>query len=138
MKRIAGICLILALLCGPALAAGPVLIVNPGVNIDSLDSKTIRYIFLGKKTSWDGGMRVIPVALEGGPVHKEFLKTYVRQTPSQFSTHWKRMTFTGKAEEIKTFQSEADLTQFVATQPGAVGYVGDTAPAIGVKVVPVE
>ncbi len=138
MRCLVGIFLILALLSGAAMAAEPIVIVNPGVNVDTLDSKTVRYIFLGKKTSWDGGVRIIPVALETGALHKDFLKTYVRKTPSQFSTHWKRMTFTGKAEEIRTFRSEAQLVEFVSKQPGAVGYVSGSAAIDGVKAVPVQ
>ncbi len=129
---------VFALVCGTAWASGPVVIVNEGVDVASLDSKALRYIFLGKKTSWNGNGRIVPVALEVGPVHKQFLKTYVRKTPSQFSTHWKRMTFTGKAEEIRTFRSEADLVSFVASHPGAIGYVSSSASVQGAKVLTVQ
>ncbi len=138
MKFFTSMIVILAFLCSAAYAAEPVLVVNPDVSASSLDGKTVRYIFLGKKTSWDGGGRIIPVALETGPLHKEFLKTFVRKTPSQFSTHWKRMTFTGKAEEIRTFSSEAALADFVAKTPGAVGYVGGGSAFPGVKKVAVQ
>ncbi len=138
MKRVLGACLLLAFLCGAVYAGEAVVIVNDGVAVSSLDTKAIRYIFLGKKTAWSGGGRIIPVALEVGPVHKDFLKNYVRKTPSQFSTHWKRMTFTGKAEEIRTFRSEAELASFVASTPGAIGYVSSTAVAGSAKVVAVQ
>ncbi len=136
--RILGILIAFALLSGAAAASEPVVIINEGVNVASLDSKALRYIFLGKKTSWDGAGRIIPVTLANGDVHKKFLKTYIRKTPSQFSTHWKRMNFTGKGDTIRTFMSETELIHFVAANPGAIGYVSSSAPVKGAKVVVVQ
>lgn len=138
MKHFLSALILSALICGSLQAGEPVLVVNQGVEVSSLNPKAVRYIFLGKKTSWDGEGRIVPAALNGGDVHKTFLRTYMKKTPSQFTTHWKRMTFTGKAEEIRTFSSEAALLDFVAKTPGAVGYISNSRDADGAKKVSVQ
>ena len=133
MNRITGALLILLLFCSVSLASGPVVIVNKNVNCDNLDCKTLRNIFLGKERFWEGGGQVFPAALENGPVHKKFLDLYILKTPLQFTTHWKRMAFTGNPLAINLFKTERQLMEYVSQQEGAIGYVGEQTLTGGVK-----
>ena len=123
MKKAA--CLLLLLLCftTPSLAAGVIVITHKNVNLDSLDTKTLRYIYLGKKIIWDAGGRIFPAVLEEGPAHQEFLRVFIHKTPAQFTTHWKRMSFAEKSMEIKIFATEKEMMDFVSSQEGAIGYI---------------
>lgn len=133
MSRVLGALLILLFLSSVSLADSPVVIANKRVSQDSLSAKSLRNIFLGKERTWKEGGFIYPAALEGGPVHQKFLELYLRKTPAQFSTHWRRIAFTGKPLKINLFKTERQLVDYVAQQEGAIGYIGAETPAANVK-----
>lgn len=99
------------------------IIVNKTVNVTQLDRETVERIFLGKKSQWSDGTKVIPAVLKSGNVHKQFVKKYLDRDASQFSTYWKQAIFTGRGVPPKSFETEAELIDFVSETPGAIGYV---------------
>jgi len=98
-------------------------VANSSLPGDSLSQQDIRAIFLGKK-SGVAGQNVVIVTLDGGDVHKDFLKSEVGKTPSQFSSHWKKIVFTGKGKMPKSFKTEEELLAFISNTKGGIGYVG--------------
>ena len=98
------------------------LVANSSVPGDALSKNDVRAIFLGKKSSVSG-QNVVIVTLKQGDAHKDFLKSVVGKTPSQFSSHWKRIVFTGKGKMPKAFKTEEELLTFVANTRGGIGYV---------------
>lgn len=114
-------------------AAAPVAITHPGVADASAGD--LKNIFLNQKTTWGNGDRVVLATLKGGATHEAFMKETVSKTASQFKSYWRKLVFTGKAKLPKAFASEAELVRFVASTPGAVGYIDDATPHDGVKVV---
>lgn len=99
------------------------IITNPDTHISSLKKKEIKDIFTGKRTRWNGSEKVIIATLKNSEVHEEFLRQFVKKTPSQFKNFWRRKVFTGEGKMPKTFKSEARLIDFVASTKGAVGYI---------------
>ncbi len=83
----------------------------------------IKKIFLGKRTKWDDDRKIIFVTLSTGPIHKEFLKTYVGKTPAQYNKYWKKQIFTGKGKPPKSFKTEKQLLDYVSKTKGALGYI---------------
>ncbi len=118
----------------PVVAGGVLVIANKNVPTDSLDAAVVKNVFLGKTTSWSDGRPIEFVALSDGSAHDAFLRIFVRKTPAQFSTYWKKMVFTGKGATPKSFATESELVAYVAGHNGAVGYVSGTADVTGVKV----
>ncbi len=119
----------------PAEAADVLVIANKSAPADAMDEAVIKNVFLGKTTSWDDGSSMEFVLLADGPAHEAFLKGFVKKTPSQFSTYWKKMVFTGKGATPKSFATESELVSYVAGHAGAVGYVSGAADVTAVKVV---
>lgn len=115
-----------------------IVIANSGVSQNDISAKDLGNMFLGKKKSWDGGMKAVPVTLESGPTHENFLKTYVKKSASQFSTFWKQAIFTGQGIPPKSVGSETDAVKFVNENPGAVGYILASTPHDGVKVLNIK
>ncbi len=109
-------------------SAAPVIIVNKALEKEKLDAATVKAVFLGKKTAWDSGGRVILAVLKSGPVADDFLKASVDLTSSGFNNQWRRLAMTGGGTAPKSFESEEELRKFVAATPGAVGFV-DSANA---------
>ena len=103
--------------------AEPVIIVNNSVSDQSIDTATIKKIYLGKMSRWDNGDKIVMVALDGGTVHDQFLEKYVQKSAKQFDSFWKKMFFTGSGVPPKSFASEAEVVAFVSTTNGAIGYI---------------
>ena len=105
--------------------AAPPVIAHQDHAAEKLDAAGIKAVFLGKKVAWDGGGRITLAVLKGGPVADEFCQTHLGMNASQFQNHWRRLALTGGGIAPKTFDSEDELKKFVASTPGAVGFVGE-------------
>jgi ABC-type phosphate transport system substrate-binding protein len=101
------------------------IIANPNLSIDSLSKHELKNIYLGKKTRWNDGDRIIFVIYESGDVHEKFLKMYIGKSVSQFNNYWKRIVFTGKGKFPRKFNNENELLTFIDETPNAIGYVGN-------------
>ncbi|MCP4114729.1 MAG: hypothetical protein GY737_04865, partial [Desulfobacteraceae bacterium] len=118
------ICFIVAMaLFAGAASAETVIICNPGVQETEIPQKELQKIFLGKMTKWSDNSRINIVVLKDPDQHKLFLKSYIRRTNSQWKSHWKKMVFTGKGVKPRQFDDTGAYLEYIASTPGAVGYV---------------
>jgi ABC-type phosphate transport system substrate-binding protein len=117
--------LLLAALLSPALsmASDAVVIANGDVTASSLGADDIKKIFLGKKTTWDNGNKIVLVVQDRTATGDAFLKAYVKKTASQYDNYWKKQVFTGKGKAPQSFSSDKEIADYVAQTPGAIGYV---------------
>ncbi len=99
------------------------IIANQGSSDDSLSKKDIKKIFLGKKTKWDNGKKIVLATMTKGDTHAAFLKKYTGKTEAQFKNFWKKQVFTGKGQMPKKFADTEKVIEFVAKTPGAIGYI---------------
>jgi len=118
-----------------AWAADVVIIANKNVPENVLTQEVARNIFLGKKTLWDNGTKIIPVTLSDEKIHLAFLKMVVKKTPSAFSAYWNQILFTGKGIPPRIFENEKKLVRYVTITRGAVGYVPVGTDISDVKVI---
>ena len=100
-----------------------ILVANNTVSDTSITRQAAQDAFLGKKNTWSDGASVVLATLSEGETHDKFLLAFVGRTASQFSTYWKKLVFSGKAMEPKSFDTEESLLKFVSETKGAVGYV---------------
>lgn len=103
-----------------------VMIAHKDIGIESISAKEIKYVFLGKLNKIND-KKIIPITLKKGPVHENFLDEYIKKNSRQFSTFWKKKLFTGKGKPPKSFKTEEELIKYVASTPGAIGYVSAEA-----------
>lgn len=129
---------ILLLIALPLMAAGPVVIANASVSDASLSQSDIQKIYLGKKSSWSDGSKIIPVTLAEGDTHEAFCNSLVKKSASQFSTFWKQAIFTGKGTPPRSFTTEAELVAYVGSTAGAIGYVSSGTNTGSSKVIQVH
>ncbi|MBD3221923.1 phosphate ABC transporter substrate-binding protein [bacterium] len=128
----------LLMLAPLAVQAGVVVIANDSVPATSLSAGDLQSIFLGRQSSWSDGSAISPAVLGGGPVAEEFLKTYVKKSPSQFQAFWKKALFTGTGTPPEEVGSDAAMLEYVAATAGAIGFISDATAADGVEVLTVE
>jgi ABC-type phosphate transport system substrate-binding protein len=134
MKKSAVLAIMFILVFASLSHAGTViLIANKGVSVSALKRDDVQLIFLGKKTIWGDGKKVVPVVRREGSVHDLFLKAYLDKNPSQFDTFWKQVVFTGKGKPPRSLGSDAEVVQFVSSTDGAVGYIDPDTPHGDVK-----
>jgi ABC-type phosphate transport system substrate-binding protein len=117
--------------------AAETVIVNGKSMAGGLSEDQAREFFLGKRTVWEDGSKVVVVVLKEGPSH-EGLMRLLGKSPSQFSTGWKKIVFTGKGSMPEQVDSEAELIEFVARTPGAIGFIDAGKVKDGVKAVPLR
>jgi hypothetical protein len=79
----------------------------------------------------------VPVTLKGGPVHEVFLRNHVGESPDEFRAQWRKAVFTGQGAMPRAFDNEAAVILYVATTPGALGYVSHVSPQDKVKCIPI-
>lgn len=128
--------LALALSAVLAARAEDVLVVHPSVPVDAVDQVTLRDLFLGRRTTWPNGQRVIVVLMREGAANQR-LAGELGKTPQQLTNWWKRMVFTGEGNMPEQVEGGPALIARVASLPGAIGWVESPADVPqGVKLLP--
>jgi ABC-type phosphate transport system substrate-binding protein len=112
-------------------------IANEKVSAASLSKDDAKAMFLGSKTSWDGGGKVV-LAVFTGDGGEAILNDLTGKNAANFQTHWKRLVFTGKAGMPKQFAKAEEVVDFVKSTEGAIGIVPDGAAAAGTKALAIQ
>jgi ABC-type phosphate transport system substrate-binding protein len=115
-----------------------IVIANPSVKATEISKSDLRDIFTGNATSLPGGGSVVPILLKAGTVHEEFLQAYIGKNDTAYRAGWRSLVFSGQASMPKNLDSDAAVVEFVAHNPGAIGYIGKATPHDGVKVLTVK
>lgn len=118
--------------------ADAVIIVNKKLTEASVTKTDVKRIYLGRKQKWTDNSPIHPAMLKGGAVHEDFLNEYIEKTAQTFSLFWKREIVSGTGLPPKSFDTEAELVNFVSTTDGAIGYISTDTPSNSVKVISAE
>ena len=113
------------------------ILVNPVNPVDSISNEDLTDILLGKKTTWKEGLKIKVAVYKKGETHKALLADTVKKSPMQFSLYWKKILFSGSGTPIHIVKDENEMVDFVAKNPGAVGYVAKAGDNEKVKVIKV-
>jgi len=128
--------LILVIGVGRAQAASTLIIVHKDLATSKITAEELESIYLGKKTLWESGSKIAPVILiEDSAGGKEFIETVLSKTVPQYRAYWKRRLFSGGGSFPRSFPSSAEIVDFVAKTPGAIGVVDGSTRDERVKVV---
>jgi len=107
----------------PATAGEVIIIANENVSTSLLNNDDIKQIFLGKRSSWEDGGKIVIAVQYGTDASALFLKRYIMKNAYQYDIYWKKQVFTGRAKAPKFFESDQEIVRFVSETPGAIGYV---------------
>ncbi len=124
-------------LTGTGWASEMILIANPSVPSVELTKQQVKNIFLSKKKLLKG-MPIQLAALKDDILTKQFLRAYIGKTPSQFTSYYKKMVFTGRGRPPKSMHNEQEMVAFVARTTGAMGYVSRELVTDQVRIVKVK
>lgn len=123
-----------ALMAAAAAHAEVTVIVHAGNNA-AVDDDTVAALFLGQTRSFPGGAEAVPVNQKDSPAAQEFAARYLKKTPPQLRAYWAKQVFTGGSRPPKELDGDDAVLKFVATTPGAIGYVEGAKLPAGVKAV---
>ena len=115
-----------------------VVIANNSVAVSEISRAELRDLFTGAASSIKGSGEISPVLLKDGSAHQEFLSQYVGKSDSAFRAGWRSLLFSGQSAMPKTFNSDADVVEYVSHTRGAIGYIAHTSPHAGVKTLAVR
>lgn len=135
--RIPTMIVILALTVPAGLLASESVIVHPKTPAADLSQDELRSLFLGKKTSWDDGTKIVVVTLKDGASQDGLMKL-LGKSASQFNTAWKKIVFTGHGSIPEQLDSEDEMVAFVAKTPGAIAFVDSSKVKGAVKALPLK
>lgn len=108
----------------PAAQAGIAIITNPGVNEIGISSDKVADIYMGRKKTFSDGTRVEPIdQASDTSVRKKFYQSVVKMSNSQVNRYWAKLKFTGKGRPPRVISGDEAVRNWVATHPGAIGYI---------------
>jgi len=116
-----------------ALAADFIVITNKSNPATVISQNDVKNYYLGKKTSWSDGSRVVVFTQNSASMNQDFMKQMIRKSPQQYSTYWKKSLFTGTGLPPNDFTSDDAIKKAVAAQAGAIGYISASALDDSVK-----
>jgi ABC-type phosphate transport system substrate-binding protein len=133
LRRTSILALIVALpLLGPLPAASAdasfVVIVHPEIQGDELPKVILSAIFLRRAPRWEDGQDVRPVDQSlSSPLRAAFTAAVLDMPVNGAQRYWSDAIKKGvQPPPVKT--SDADVIAYVASTPGAIGYVSPGAP----------
>ena len=119
------------------LTAEETLIVNAASSVAGLSADQMKDYFLGKKTAWDDGSKVVIVVIKDGAT-SDALLSKLGKNSQQFNTGWKKLVFTGKGSMPEQVESDDALIALVAKTLGAIGLVDKAKVKDGVKAIALQ
>lgn len=131
---------VLAWLPADAAAADAFKIVaHPDVPVDRIARNDLARIFMKKEIQWSNGTPTVPVDRPAeADVRESFSRAVHQKGTSAVAAYWQKQIFSGRDVPPVTRASDADVVAFVASTPGAIGYVAPGASTSGVKTISVD
>jgi ABC-type phosphate transport system substrate-binding protein len=105
-------------------------------NSASLSDSDISRAFLGKVKAFSTGDKITIINLKyKQATRQEFEEKVLNKSASQVKAYWSKLMFSGKGKPPKELASDKDIMAFVASNPGAIGYVAKGSVDGSVKVI---
>jgi ABC-type phosphate transport system substrate-binding protein len=104
-------------------------IVHPHVKGNQIAKGILSSLFLKEATRWGDGSAVYPVDQSmRAPVREAFTMKVIGKPIEGVQAYWTRRFVEGRVWPPPVKQSDADVISYVASTPGAIGYVSSTTP----------
>ncbi len=113
-------------------------IVNKSVPVDHLEDKTVSEIYKAEKSKWSNDDKITVTMHKKGLAHETFVKKIVGTTNKSLLRIWRKVIFTGMGNPPKIYVNQEEVVEFVTHTKGAIGYISNSTPHQGVKVVSVR
>lgn len=120
----------------PTVQAEVAIITNPNVKEIGLSKADVANIYLGKKKTYSDGTRIKPVDQSADTkIRKQFYRVVIKMSGSEVNRYWSKLEFTGKGKPPRVISGDEAVRDWVASHPGAIGYIDGKYLNNSVKVV---
>jgi hypothetical protein len=122
---LAALALAMALVAPAPVAGGdpPVVVVVHPARGEALAMEDLAPIFLRRRRFWADGTPIVPLNLAAGtPVRDRFTARVLAMDPGRLTAYWNERYFQGVFPPA-VVSSSAAMKRYVATDPGAIGYL---------------
>jgi hypothetical protein len=102
-------------------------VVIANAELDGLDEATVpvlRQLFLGRRTSVEGGRIHCFEPAPGTPLRRAFARIVLERSERDLERYWLEQALSGGPPPPREIASDAELVQKVADRRGALGYHG--------------
>lgn len=116
-------------------------IVNKDNPVSELTQSDLEKIFLGKRSFWKGGRIIkrcdlVEVDIEEDDTARAiFSVAYLHKDLMTLKSYWIKMIFSGRGQPPVSFSRPEDVINFVAKNPGGIGYIRPDDPTGKIKVI---
>jgi ABC-type phosphate transport system substrate-binding protein len=116
------------------------IVVNPGCSLTDVSLPDLAKIFKAQRTKTPDGNRFVLTSREtGSPEREAVLSAIYQMSDPQYEKYFLAATFAGTIQSApKVIVTGVSVCQFVASEPGAIGYLRATEVDSSVKVLKVE
>ncbi|MGH2647928.1 MAG: hypothetical protein ACRDE8_10190 [Ginsengibacter sp.] len=99
----------------------------------------LRAVFMGEKQRWKNGDRILIALMKTNtPLGKITSAKIYDMNGDELNKFWLALVFQGKAQAPKFFNSENELADFVAQNPGAIGILDKPIPGSDIKFINID
>lgn len=112
---------------------GIAVIAHPSVS--KADQQTLQRLYTGRVVSINQQLALPLNLAPGDPVRRQFLDAVLGQTEEQYVGYWLVRRYVGKGAPPQEFGSLEEMLNYIATTPGAVGYVPLARIPLGANVI---
>jgi ABC-type phosphate transport system substrate-binding protein len=116
-------------------AAGFVVIVNKANPVKTLSLAELRRIFMKQTRMWPHAESIVPVDWDATSTHREvFSRVVLARSVREMGDYWVQQSVTQGLAPPSTQRSARALLRFIASVPGAIGYLppGDVDDTVAV------
>lgn len=101
-----------------------ILIISNRNAIKKITKAGLRNIYLGETKEWENGIPIQPVDLgEDNQIRELFCQTYLKKSLTNLKYYWVEKVFTGRGAPPLVLENEQKVKIFIASHPGAIGYI---------------
>ncbi len=119
--------------------AADVIIVNKNNPIVNISSSNLKKIYNGSAKLWDDGKKVAPVDLiDSHSSAVKFAKTILGMDMETKRRYWIEKIFAGAGTPPHQEKDDKGVISYVASEPGAIGYVDKDSVTSAVKSVTID
>ena len=121
------------------ISAETVVVVNPQIQIEHINSKSLGRIYAMQVKHWPDGqpIKVFTYSTQK-EMYRDFVISEIKMQPHQLERLWNRLIFTGTGRAPVVVGNEQEMLEKIRMTPGAIGYVETKGSLSGVKSLKVE
>ena len=114
--------------------AGQMVVIGNG-NVPKMDIVSVQKVYTGKIITF-AGVSITPIALKPGMEERSrFLREFIKQDEDKYTAYWTVRRYIGKGVPPVELPSTDDIVKYVASTPGAVGYIDESELKPGMNVI---